>query len=485
MKRILSIFVMLLIALPAMAQSSKITAKVVDSETKDGVIGAIVEVVSKTNADYRKHATTGVNGDVAITSLVAGDYTMTVQFVGYTTHTQDITVKGTTALGTIELVEGVAIETVVKEVQALRTSQNGDTVAYNAAAFKVAADADVEGLLKKMPGITISNGSVEAQGEQVKKIFVDGKEFFGEDVSTALNSLPAQAVDRIEVFNKLSDNAEFSGMDDGEGYKAINIVTHANMRQGVFGKVYGGYGYQPDIDGGAPADLAFNNQSTYDPQVGDVTSHHKYNIGGNVNVLELGCGRGEYTVALAERNPDKNYIGIDIKGARMWRGAKTATERNMANVGFVRTRIEFIQSFFAEGEVAEIWITFPDPQLKSRRAKKRLTSPLFLAEYKRFLTADGVINLKTDSKHLYRYTAAVIERLGLDAEVQNDDIYGSGYADEVLSVKTAYETKFVAMGLPITYTRFRLGDCTEFEHFEWEGDDILEKDAESNRTKAF
>lgn len=276
----------MLMALPAMAQSSKITAKVIDAETKDGVIGAIVEVVSKSNANYRKHATTGVNGDVAITSLVADDYTMTVQFVGYTTYTKDISVKGTTALGTIELVEGVAIETVVKEVQALRTSQNGDTVAYNAAAFKVASDADVEGLLKKMPGITISNGSVEAQGEQVKKIFVDGKEFFGEDVSTALNSLPAQAVDRIEVFNKLSDNAEFSGMDDGEGYKAINIVTHANMRQGVFGKLYGGYGYQPDIDGGAPTDLAFNNKATYEPQVGDVTSHHKYNIGGNINVFQ-------------------------------------------------------------------------------------------------------------------------------------------------------------------------------------------------------
>jgi tRNA (guanine-N7-)-methyltransferase len=110
---------------------------------------------------------------------------------------------------------------------------------------------------------------------------------------------------------------------------------------------------------------------------------------------------------------------------------------------------------------------------------------LFLANYKRFLTDDGVINLKTDSKHLYNYTAAVIERLGLDAEVQNDDIYGSGYADEVLSMKTAYETRFVAMGLPITYTRFRLGDCTEFEYFDWEGDDILEKDAEENRTKAF
>ena len=377
----------MLMALPAMAQSSKITAKVIDSETKDGVIGAIVEVVSKSNANYRKHATTGVNGDVAITSLVADDYTMTVQFVGYTTYTKDITVKGTTALGTIEIVEGVAIETVVKEVQALRTSQNGDTVAYNAAAFKVASDADVEGLLKKMPGITISNGSVEAQGEQVKKIFVDGKEFFGEDVSTALNSLPAQAVDRIEVFNKLSDNAEFSGMDDGEGYKAINIVTHANMRQGVFGKVYGGYGYQPDIDGGAPTDLNFNNQSTYDPQVGDVTSHHKYNIGGNVNIFQ-----GNHRVSvigLLNNVNQQNFSFEDILGVNggggggMGRGRGVGQymvrpQSGVANVGSIGTqysgtfgkddKIKLNGSYFfnkthtRNKSVIEKWYEAPSPE---------------------------------------------------------------------------------------------------------------------------
>ncbi len=387
MKKILSILVVMLMALPAMAQSSKITAKVIDSETKDGVIGAIVEVVSKSNANYRKHATTGVNGDVAITSLVADDYTMTVQFVGYTTYTKDITVKGATALGTIELVEGVAIETVVKEVQALRTSQNGDTVAYNAAAFKVASDADVEGLLKKMPGITISNGSVEAQGEQVKKIFVDGKEFFGEDVSTALNSLPAQAVDRIEVFNKLSDNAEFSGMDDGEGYKAINIVTHANMRQGVFGKLYGGYGYQPDIDGGAPTDLAFNNKATYEPQVGDVTSHHKYNIGGNINVFQ-----GNHRVSvigLLNNVNQQNFSFEDILGVNggggggMGRGRGVGQymvrpQSGVANVGSIGTqysgtfgkddKIKLNGSYFfnqtrtRNKSVIEKWYEAPSPE---------------------------------------------------------------------------------------------------------------------------
>ena len=276
---------MLCVAVPAFAQSSRLVAKVIDMETKQGVVGAIVELTSKENEKSRKHNTTGAGGSVTIAPLTNGEYTMTIAFIGYTTITRDVTIDGNTDLGIIELAEGVAIEAVVKEVQALRTSQNGDTLAYNAAAFKVAADADVEGLLRKMPGITISNGQVEAQGEQVKKIFVDGKEFFGEDVSTALNSLPAQAVDRVEVFNKLSDNAEFSGMDDGEGYKAINIVTHSDMRQGVFGKLYGGYGYQPDIDGGCP-EPSFTNTDVYDSQISDVTSHHKFNLGGNVNIFQ-------------------------------------------------------------------------------------------------------------------------------------------------------------------------------------------------------
>lgn len=198
-------------------------------------------------------------------------------------------------------------------------------------------------------------------------------------------------------------------------------------------------------------------------------------------VLELGCGKGEYTVALAARDPERNFIGIDIKGARMWRGAKTATERGMTNVGFLRTRIEFIESFFAEGEVAEIWITFPDPQLKSRRAKKRLTAPQFLASYAKMLGSDGPVNLKTDSKHLFAYTAEVIRRFGLPCEVSNSDIYGTGFADEVLSVKTAYEQEFLSRGLPITYTRFTLAGRRDFPPFEWEGDDVGQKDNEAER----
>ena len=302
---------MLSVVIPAMAQSGKITATIIDADTKDGIIGAIMEVVSEDGA-RRKHSVSGAKGLVTVTGLAAGNYDVNITFIGYTTQNHKVKVAGTVQLGTLELKpEAVAIEAVVKEVQALRTSQNGDTVAYNAAAFKVAADADVEGLLKKMPGITISNGTVEAQGEQVKKIFVDGKEFFGEDVSTALNSLPAQAVDRVEVFNKLSDNAEFSGMDDGEGYKAINIVTRENMRQGLFGKLYGGYGYQPDTDGGAP-DLAFQNDGIYQPKIGSVTSHHKYNIGGNVNLFH-GSSRVS-VIGLLNNVNQQNFSFEDILG---------------------------------------------------------------------------------------------------------------------------------------------------------------------------
>lgn len=209
--------------------------------------------------------------------------------------------------------------------------------------------------------------------------------------------------------------------------------------------------------------------------------HEDFFHNNNPIVLELGCGKGEYTVALAERNPDKNFIGVDIKGARMWRGAKSATEAKMQNVGFLRARIEFITSMFAKGEISEIWITFPDPQLKTRRAKKRLTSPIFLSLYAHILEEGGYINLKTDSQHLYEYTQEVIRHFNLECEVANNDIYGSGYADEVLSVKTAYEQVYLQRGLPITYTRFSLGEQTLFPMFDWDGDDVEEKDAEESR----
>jgi len=187
-------------------------------------------------------------------------------------------------------------------------------------------------------------------------------------------------------------------------------------------------------------------------------------IAANPLVLELGCGKGEYTVGLAAARADSNFLGVDIKGARMWRGAKTATELGMANVGFLRTRIEFIGSFFGPGEVSELWITFPDPQLKKGREKKRLTSPLFLERYARFLAEGGSVNLKTDSRELHDYTLRVAEANSLPVEVASADIYGDGLVEKIptLGIKTTYERRFLAEGKPITYLRFGLAARREF-----------------------
>ncbi|MEN6618102.1 MAG: tRNA (guanosine(46)-N7)-methyltransferase TrmB [Rikenellaceae bacterium] len=175
----------------------------------------------------------------------------------------------------------------------------------------------------------------------------------------------------------------------------------------------------------------------------------------NPIVLELGCGRGEYTVELARRHPYINFMGIDIKGARLWRGAKSATEESLTNVAFVRCRIEFIEYLFGPEEVSEIWITFADPQIN--RENKRLTGTLFLARYRKFLVPDGTIHLKTDSLYLHNYTMAMAELNGLEITERNKNIYEeSGKANEVLAIKTHYEECYLSKGVAITYLAFKL-----------------------------
>lgn len=179
----------------------------------------------------------------------------------------------------------------------------------------------------------------------------------------------------------------------------------------------------------------------------------------NPIVLELGCGKGEYTVALAEKFPDKNFIGIDIKGARFWRGAKTAVESGMNNVAFLRTQIELIDFAFGENEVSEIWITFPDPQIKFRRTKHRLTHPEFLQKYKKVLHENGLVHLKTDSEFLYGYTHGIIQLEGHEVLITNHHIYNPDnheIPEEVTSVQTFYEQKFLKENKNITYIRFSL-----------------------------
>ena len=173
--------------------------------------------------------------------------------------------------------------------------------------------------------------------------------------------------------------------------------------------------------------------------------------------MELGCGRGEYTVNLAKEYPDKNFIGVDIKGARFWRGAKTALEEQIPNAAFLRTQIELIDHLFAQGEVSEIWITFPDPQIKYKRTKHRLTNQDFLAKYKHILSPEGLIHLKTDSEYLHGYTLGLLHGMGHEILYANHHIYrNEGAPKEVLTIQTTYEKQYLAQGKPITYIRFRL-----------------------------
>ncbi|WP_276388663.1 tRNA (guanosine(46)-N7)-methyltransferase TrmB [Eudoraea chungangensis] len=174
-------------------------------------------------------------------------------------------------------------------------------------------------------------------------------------------------------------------------------------------------------------------------------------------VIELGCGKGEYTIELARRNPSKNFIGMDIKGARLWRGAKTALEENLTNVAFLRSQIELIDSLFGPEEVDEIWITFPDPQIKFKRTKHRLTNISFLEKYKRILKCGGVINLKTDSEFMHGYTLGLLQGLNLDIIYANHDVYkNEGSPEEVLDIQTYYENQYLDKGKPITYIKFRV-----------------------------
>jgi tRNA (guanine-N7-)-methyltransferase len=234
------------------------------------------------------------------------------------------------------------------------------------------------------------------------------------------------------------------------------------------------------------------------PETGEV-SGKDHRIKGNWNrdifknsnpvILELGCGKGEYTVGLAGLFPDINFIGVDIKGARMWRGAKTASEKQLKNVAFLRTRIEFINSFFNANEVDEIWITFPDPHPGKKNSNKRLTCPWFMNIYRNFLKEKGIIHLKTDNTELYDYTRKLATDNGLEILFATNDMHSmhlndlklsgnvypldseSGFNENIsagiLSIRTHYEAKFLEKGMSINYLAFRL-EKNKLICYEWE-----------------
>lgn len=257
-----------------------------DAATGEGINGAVVELIDKAT-EKRSYYTTGYQGAIEIKNVAPATYIVKINYLGYKEHETEIKVTEgkQVRLGVIKYLPDAKVIENIDVKGYMATSQKGDTVSYNASAFKTAKDASAEGLLAKMPGITVNNdGSVDAQGETVQKIFVDGKEFFGEDVSTTIKTIPAEMIAKVEVYDKLSDKAEFTGLDDGEGYKAINIVTSLGKRKGQFGKVYASYGI-PD----------------------------KYSVGGNINMFN---GDQKISViAMANNINQLNFSFEDIVGA--------------------------------------------------------------------------------------------------------------------------------------------------------------------------
>ena len=185
--------------------------------------------------------------------------------------------------------------------------------------------------------------------------------------------------------------------------------------------------------------------------------NEKFFKNSNPIVLELGCGKGEYSVGLASKFANKNFIGIDLKGARFWRGAKTAIENGLSNVAFVRMQIELIDKIFAANEIDEIWITFPDPQIKYKRTKHRMTNSEFLQLYKKILKPDGIINLKTDSEFMHGYTLGLLHGEGHEVIYANHNVYvNEGAPSEVTEIQTFYENQYLAVNKAITFIRFKL-----------------------------
>lgn len=275
-------------------RSGTVTGKIVDRNDNLTIPGAVVEYAPADKADQKKYTSSNVEGNFSLEKLPYGKYNVKITFMGYTPFDSTLTVnRPALSLGTIRMQqEAIDMKEVVVEGVALRTTQKGDTVMYNAGSYKVTLDASTDELLAKMPGIKVDGGNVEAHGEQVKKVLVDGKEFFGDDVTTAIKNLPAEVIDKIEVFDKLSDQAEFSGVDDGNSYKAINIVTQRGVNEAKFGRFAAGYGTHDLYT--ASASLNLFRDSRRISFVGMANNMNQQNFASDdlLGVMGSGGGRG-------------------------------------------------------------------------------------------------------------------------------------------------------------------------------------------------
>lgn len=329
---------MLVCAVPAWAQSgTPVTGRLLDAESREPVIGAVVEVYTDAQPDKRSYATSNIKGEFHFPSLPNGNYKGSATFIGYKNRDFVFAASGRpVSVGDMVMhTESVDVGTVVVEAVGPRATIVGDTLRYRASNFKVAADAEVEALLTKMPGISINNGKIEAQGEVVRKVYVDDQELFGGNIQQVLQSIPAQLVDRIEVYNRLSEASQITGVDDGEGGKVINIITKGGLSHSDFGKVHAGFGYEPDAKS-------------------NITSKWKYTAGGTVNVF-----RGDRRISIMALANNMNKQNLSDDGISM----SGSTNSSNASRQFSVNR----QSGVSEAQVAAV--SYSDKWGKRRRAR--------------------------------------------------------------------------------------------------------------------
>lgn len=327
MRRLLTLLVAIFSIVTVWAQSATVCGRIFDAETKEGVVGAVIEVTMPRDTLYRRHYITGHGGYFKTPPMKNGRYKMLVTFLGYTDYTREFEVKSMPLdLGDMAMAQSaIEVGVVVKEVVVPRARIEGDTLRYSASQFKVTADAELETLLKKLPGISISNGQIEAQGEKVRQIYVDNKEFFGGNVQQVLQSIPAQAVESIEVYNRMSDAAQITGVDDGDGGKVINIVTRGSMSHSEFGKVHGSLGVGNNR---TPEQMTLDEAGkpvSYEMGRYNNTLKPRYSVGGSINIF-----RGETRMAIMALANNLNKQNLSDEGISM----SGSTNRTNASSSF-------------------------------------------------------------------------------------------------------------------------------------------------------
>ena len=356
MRRLLTLFIALFSCIMAWGQGAVVSGRFFDAETKEGVVGAIIEVTSPKDSLFRRHYTTGYGGYFKTPPLPRGEYRLTTTFLGYKDYVRNFKVDALPVnLNDMAMQQGaIDVGLVVKEVVVPRAQIVGDTLSYKASQFKVAMDAELETLLRKLPGISINNGVIEAQGERVTQIYVDNKEFFGGNIQQVLQSIPAQAVESIEVYNRLSEASQITGVDDGNGGKVINIITKGSLSHSEFGKIHasGGLGYSrtPEPmsldEAGKPLPYEMGNYQN--------TMKGRYSVGGAMNVFRDDM---RLTIMALANNLNKQNLsdeGISMSGS---------TNRTNASSSFSVNR----QSGVATAEIFAI--SYSDRWGKRNRAK--------------------------------------------------------------------------------------------------------------------